>query len=490
MTTQPALRMGASTPGRVQFVAVAIFLLLALRALASALLPLAADEAYYWLWSRHLAAGYLDHPPAIAFLIRAGTVVFGPTPLGLRMGSLVLSLVSTGFVWRAAAMILTSEDDGAIAALYFNLTLMVAVETLAATPDAPEIACAAALLYSLAHLRASDDGRWWLGVGAAGGFALLSKYTALFLGLGVGLWLVVSPWLYAGAAVAILVFSPNLEWNAKHGWMTFAFQFGRVQSGHLTLRYLGEFVIAQIGMATPFIFALAAMGLGLARGDRRLRLIAILVAPSLVYFPIHALHDRVQANWTSFLFPAFAVAAAAAAGSKAWTGMAFRIAALSARLAVPVGALILALCYLQALGGILPVGRADPISRLLGFGMRDAAVAVEKACVQSRAESLVTTDYATAGWLRFYLPSSRPLLALDDQHRWTMAPTASPDMLAKPMLYIAEERRDRHGQLAAQFTNIVRLGETERRRGTVELDRYVLYRVEGLRPVHSDFALP
>ena len=50
--------------------------------MAGALLPLSADEAYYWLWSRHLAAGYYDHPPAIAFVIRAGTLLFGDTPFG------------------------------------------------------------------------------------------------------------------------------------------------------------------------------------------------------------------------------------------------------------------------------------------------------------------------------------------------------------------------------------------------------------------------
>ena len=58
---------------------------LVLRAVLAALLPLSADEAYYWLWSRHLAAGYFDHPPAIAWLIRAGTSLFGDTPLGVRL---------------------------------------------------------------------------------------------------------------------------------------------------------------------------------------------------------------------------------------------------------------------------------------------------------------------------------------------------------------------------------------------------------------------
>jgi 4-amino-4-deoxy-L-arabinose transferase-like glycosyltransferase len=483
----------------VQIVAAAIVLLIALRGVASTLLPLSADEAYYWLWSRHLAAGYFDHPPAVAYLIRAGTSLFDKSPLGVRLGSLVLSVAATWFVWRAAAALLEREEDGAVAALYFNLTLMVAVETLAATPDAPEIACAAGLLCALVRLQASGDGRWWLGVGVAGGLGLLSKYTAFFLGLGTVLWLVAtpdgrlwlrSPWLYVGGAIAVLVFSPNLAWNAEHGWITFAFQFGRVQSGHVTLRYLGEFIAAQIGMATPFIFVLAVMGLVLARKDRRLRLIAILIVPAVVYFLVHALHDRVQANWTSFLFPAFAVAAAAAASSEAWTGIASRIATLSARLAAPVAALVLGFCYLQALGGVLPAGRADPISRLLGFGMRDSAAAIVQLQLESGAAGLVTTDYATAGWLAFYLPSTVPVVTLNDRGRWTMAPFASSALLAKPLLYVAEKRRDRHEILASEFARVEPAREIERRRGAVELDRYVVYRVEGLRPIHRDFAAP
>jgi hypothetical protein len=52
----------------------AIVGLIPFRFFAGGVLPIYYhDEIYYWLWSRHLAAGYYDHPPAIAFVIRAGT---------------------------------------------------------------------------------------------------------------------------------------------------------------------------------------------------------------------------------------------------------------------------------------------------------------------------------------------------------------------------------------------------------------------------------
>jgi hypothetical protein len=44
------------------------------RAYTGATLPLHPDEAYYWLWSRHLALSYFDHPPMIAYLIKLSTV--------------------------------------------------------------------------------------------------------------------------------------------------------------------------------------------------------------------------------------------------------------------------------------------------------------------------------------------------------------------------------------------------------------------------------
>ena len=50
---------------------------IAVRLAVAALLPIAPDESYYWEWSRHLAAGYFDHPPVIALVSRFGTALAG-----------------------------------------------------------------------------------------------------------------------------------------------------------------------------------------------------------------------------------------------------------------------------------------------------------------------------------------------------------------------------------------------------------------------------
>ena len=47
--------------------AIAVLILVAIRLLAAALIPLSADETYYLSWSRFPAWSYYDHPPMVAW---------------------------------------------------------------------------------------------------------------------------------------------------------------------------------------------------------------------------------------------------------------------------------------------------------------------------------------------------------------------------------------------------------------------------------------
>src|SRR5688572_33483796 len=58
--------------------------MLALRLVMATQVQLFFDEAYYWLWSEQLQGAYYDHPPMVALFIRAGTLLFGETELGVR----------------------------------------------------------------------------------------------------------------------------------------------------------------------------------------------------------------------------------------------------------------------------------------------------------------------------------------------------------------------------------------------------------------------
>jgi 4-amino-4-deoxy-L-arabinose transferase-like glycosyltransferase len=479
-----------SLPRSAQLYFLAIAALMLLRLAAAWLLPLSADEAYYWLWSRHLAAGYFDHPPAIAFVIRSGTLIFGNTPLGLRVAPFLLSLIASAFVWCSAAILLKGDVAGARACFFFNLTLMVSVETLAATPDAPAVAAAAALLFAIAKLWQTENGRWWLGVGVAGGLSLLSKYTGLFLGAGVVAWLIfspkargwfLSPWLYFGGLVALALFVPNLLWNASHDWVTFMFQLSRVTAGHLTFRFLFEFLGAQLLLASPFIFVLAALGMAFSSRERDSAtfLLAALVFPSAVYFLVHSLHDRIQGNWPCFLYPALAIAAAEAFARADWSGWTRPVWRVSRRLAIPVAALLLVGVYAQALFGVVPLGRSDPLARLMAVGMPAVTQDIERLANHDHAQAILTTDYASTAWLSFYLPSHPAIVQLNEEKRYPDAARADVGLLSQPLLYVVEARLDRHDFVAQHFARVTPLAQVDRLRRGVAIAHYVIYRVGG-----------
>ncbi len=441
-----------------------VLLLIVIRGVAAAMLPLSADEAYYWLWSKHLAAGYFDHPPMIAWLIKVGTVLFGDTPFGVRFAGVILSLPASWFVWRAAASILKDEDRAALAALLFNLTLMATVELLAATPDMPSVVTATAFVYFLARVQATSRGVWWIGAGIAAGLGLLSKFSMLFLGAGAFAWLVLDrdarrwfmkPWPWTAAVLALAIFAPNLVWQSQHHWETFAFQFGRVGGGHFTLRFLGEFLAAQLGLATPLIFVLMVVGLWRATrlaSDRFL--LALLAWVGLCYFLEHALHDRVQGNWPCFLYPVLAILAADAfsapdSSSEAVghqkSGWARRISMIAA----PLAAVFVLGAYAQALYAPLAL-RKDPVARLLG---RDFAPIGEVAATLVKAHlagAVLTTDYETTAWLRFTQPGI-PVIQVNEPERYADAPAPPAALLQGGLVYLAEFRRDQHQLVQRDF---------------------------------------
>ncbi|MBU6297936.1 MAG: glycosyltransferase family 39 protein [Alphaproteobacteria bacterium] len=466
----------------------ALTILAGLRLLAGALLPLSADEAYYWLWSRHLAAGYFDHPPAVAFVIRAGTFLFGATSFGVRIGGILLSFVAGWFVWRTGAILGRDEKVGARACLFFNLTLMITVEMLAATPDTPSIFTSAVFFWTLAKVVESKDGRWWLAVGVAAGLGLLSKYSAFFLGLGTLVWLLASPpmrrwlltpWPYLGAALSLILFAPNLWWNAAHGWETFAFQFGRIEAEDFTLRYLLGFVGAQLLLATPFILVLGVFGATTRWRDERHAMIAALIWPPIAYFAFHSLHANVQGNWPCFLYPLLSVAAAIACWRSDWSGWRAPVARWSKRLAIPVAAVLLVAAYAQALCGLVPMGRKDPLARLLAIGFPEVAARVEALRVSAHADAILTTDYASAAWLAFYGPG--PVVAVGQDYRWSNDPAADALLFAHPVLYVSELRRDDRALIAAHFSTVAEIARIDRMREGVPIAHYIVYRVSGLK---------
>jgi 4-amino-4-deoxy-L-arabinose transferase-like glycosyltransferase len=440
----------------------AVLVILALRLVLAAVLPLTEDEAYYRLWSEAPAFGYFDHPPMIAWMTWLGRQIVGDGALGVRLLPSVGCAVLSALVFDLARRLRCASATAARAVVWYNATLLVAAGGFLAVPDAPASVFWTACLCAAARAFERRSWAWWVGAGLCAGFAALSKYSSLFLGPGILLWLASSqagrqalrspgPWLALVAAAA--VFAPNVAWNAGHHWLTFAKQFGRIAPRRFEPRYLAEFVVAQALLLNPVIAAF------LARGARRswggLRLLAATSLPFVAYLALHSLHDRVQAHWPAPLYAPLAIIAAASAerlGSRTWARL--RAAAPAAGFAL----MLVALAYLALPMWGVPL-RLDPAAPLRdwpGFSRR-----VEALRERTGAAWIGPTSYGLTSQLLAQGAIHAPVMQISERDRWRdlATPLADP---ARPGLVIDLRRRIDMARLGRCFSQVIPLGDVVR----------------------------
>jgi hypothetical protein len=348
-------------------------------------------------------------------------------------------------------------------------------------------------LFYLAKVLETGRGAWWLAVGATVGAALLSKYTALFFGPAILIWLaaipklrrwLVSPWPYLGGVVALAIFAPVILWNADHHWVSFIKQIGRARIEDFKPAFIGELIPTQIAFATPLVFILGAMGLGvlLKRGagaSAARLLINATFWTIVVYFIWHSLHARVEANWFAPVYPAFAIAAAVAANLTQWNARQQRVVDFCLRWAAPTGILMFALLIVQANTGVLTGYRRDATVRSVGVGWRELASEIEAVRVRVGATCVLAPDYGTTGWLAFYLPEGSCVVQPTQRIRWVNMPEPDPALLGGKLLYVDEARPGGRPYLNEAFARVEQVAELKRKRGPLTIETYALDLLEG-----------
>jgi 4-amino-4-deoxy-L-arabinose transferase-like glycosyltransferase len=463
-----------------------------IRAVLAAKIPLAYDEAYYWAWSQSLSAGYYDHPPMVALLIRFGTLLGGDTELAIRLGAVLLAVPMTWAVAGATQVLFKDIRLARLAAFLFNLTLLVVGVGIIVTPDTPLLFASCLVLLFLANIAVSGRAEWWIAVGAACGIALLSKYTAIVFGVEIAIWLGLVPslrhwyaslWLYAGGVVALLIFSGVVIWNANHQFASFSFQFGRLQPRDFNLQYFVEMLPAQMLLMTPPIFVLGAAGLidltrSTGNGEPGKLLIPCLVWPLLVYGIFHSMHGRVEGNWLVPIYPAVAVAAAYAMwqpSRASWIGRAVDYARLSA---LPVGFAVFLVLSGQFLfeSTRIPYGT---LARKVAYGWPSLTLKIRDLIAQTGAAGIITSDYHTAAWLRFYMGHEIESHQINERIRWVNLPGPSRQMLEGPVLYL-DGGNPLGMELDRLYANRKEVGVLVRADKGITVDTFRVYVLSGL----------
>lgn len=226
------------------------------------------DELYYVACGRHLAFGYVDHPPLVPWLARLSEVLFGPGLVGLRMwavlagtATVALSLLLCRALGGRWFSLLITGLSVLLAPAYLRMGVMLCI------PVFEPVFWLGCSLFLLRIARGGSP-RLWLAFGLVFGVGLLNKHSMLLFGPGLCLGLLATslreqlrkPWIWLGGAVALAIFAPNLVWQAGHGWPTVAFlwNMNRTVLSHVSR---GLFLAGQLLYMHPFLVVVWGVGL-------------------------------------------------------------------------------------------------------------------------------------------------------------------------------------------------------------------------------------
>ncbi len=478
------------------------------RLLVAGSFELALDDGYYWLWSQHLSLSYFDHPPMVA-LVMAATTLLGESEIFVRLGAVAGAVIATFLLYRLTARLYKNEEAGWHAAWMLNLSLIFCAGALEVTPDTPLVPfylLAMILFHDAAH---ATDGGWgkWLAAGAAIGLAMLSKYTAVFFFPGAVLYLLLSPgkrgWLlrpqpWVAAAVAALVFTPVIIWNMQHGWISISFQakhgLEQAQGNPLGrfLEYAGFqmalysigiffFLVAAAADSVKTSFTRFAQGASDAAIDANRFLFSFWI-PTLLFFTLNSFRATVEGNWPILGFlPLFALAGGLASG---WLENPRTQKPLKASAAAAL--LLIAFFHIQIVDPVIPHPKRFEISRRI-YGWKKLGNEVDDERKTLSAKFIVADRHQTAGLLTYYTAPHLPayLIGGYNRLRYTFLPPVD-SYTGGDALYVVEEGRDNTAAMQKVFERIEMARTVVIERKGELIRRFVIYRCYNYRGGLSD----
>ncbi|MGA2280233.1 MAG: glycosyltransferase family 39 protein [Verrucomicrobiota bacterium] len=409
---------------------IVIFVMLIARWLyiASGTIELEKDEAYQWLWSKHLALSYYSKPPGIALIQFAGTSLWGDTAFGIRFFPPLFAAILSVMVLRFFAREVSARAGFGLL-LIVTAAPLLGIGTILMTIDPPMVLC---WMWALvAGWRAAQpDGktRDWLVVGLAMGLGFLCKYTAACQiacwAIFFALWPAARAHLRRpGPWLALLIFlvctTPVLIWNAQHGWITVhhvAGNAGLHGQWRPTMRFFWDFLFVEAGLLNPVFFIGALWAMFAFWKQPRHKMSGLWLyffcmgAPVFFGYWLWSLHSRILPNWIApAVVPMFCLMVA-------YWDERRRIAKPFLAIGLALGFFAVAILFQSNLigkvaGQLLP-GEKDPLRRVRAWRPTAALVEGEREKLEAegRPAFIIADHYGMTGLFTFYLPQARAAL--------------------------------------------------------------------------------
>ena len=428
-------------------------------------LELVPDEAYYWLWSNHLAASYRDKGPVVAWIIALGTRLFGSTVFGVRFFTVILSS-GTGILLFGLARRLYDDRVALWSLITACVMPIIAVGSVLMTIDTPSVLSWTAAMWifweALQRDRLSD---WfWLGLVIGAGF--LAKFTNGVQFISIGLFLLGSRehrarlfsrkmWVMGGAFALCIV--PLVWWNIQTGWVHFTALHARSGvTNHFEIHPLEllTFIGGQFGVVSPLIMAgmiAAAAGLGWKESaDVRVRFLLSQFLPLYALFGFFSLNVAGQPNWAApALIPGIIFTVVY------WRDLVRRAPGWRWGVGAALGIALVMTIVLHDTDYLHLKPKQDPLRRAKGWV--DFAAHVQAARDKYHTNLLIADNYSQASIMAFYLKDQPTTYLLPEPYgatQFTLWPEyrVTPDSRA---LYVTTSTGPAPEALKQEFTNVV-----------------------------------
>lgn len=471
-------------------------------------LSLFGDEAQYWYWAQNPAFGYYSKPPMVAWAIAATTSLCGNGEFCIRLGSpIAWALTGLGtfllgrrlFCSPAFGASETSEPHTPLLATLLLLSVpAVTLSTTLITTDPFLVLFWVWGIYAFSF--AVVTGRWlhWLLTGLIGGLGMLSKFNFAFFLVSALLFCALSrphrhhltsPRAWAAAALAFLIFLPNILWNARHQFVSFvhvAEDNAKLGGPLLNPVAMLEFLASQLAVFGPLLF-LAFLGMIALRirAAARIRtapaepelLLWCFIAPLFGFMVVLSLISKADPHWVSPVYPLASLMLVHGLKGKARH-------LLSASLALHLLVIALFHHYEPALrlAGIELSRKNDPFARLKGW--REVGLAVSEAWSRHPGTLLLTDDRKVTAELYYYVrPNPFGQLvkwnfdtAISDHFELT---TRVADHPGKVFLYVTD--REPNQAVLNAFETVIPVTETVAYDGPSARRTVRVFRLEGFK---------
>jgi len=362
--------------------------------------------------ARYLARGYVAYPPLTPFLARVALELFGASAAGLRLfGALAqcAAIVLTGLMAREMGGRRWAQAAAALAVAIAPVSILWGALFQYSGLDYLWWVLAA---YCAACLLRTEDPRWWLGIGVAIGVGMMTRYTMGFLAIGITGGVLLTParrnlrskWLWMGVAASLLIFLPNLVWQAQHNLISVDF-LRYLHARDVRIGRADGFLVKQLFVpANPFTMPLWVAGLWFyfaTPSGKRYRLLGWMFAIPFVLFAIAKGREYYTAGSYPMLF------AGGAVWAEQWIASRRALAGIALVLGAAFGAILVPIGSVNSWWWNHVASRIDDFREEIGWpelvetvaGIRDTLPAEER-----QGLGILAGNYGEAGAINLYSP--------------------------------------------------------------------------------------